>query len=142
VSILSDWTGVIVGVGAALGVVLACLRWVRPRFRRTVQEATAMRDSILGRDAVVDSITGAELAPALPGVGVRLAETEKHLGVLAEAVATIAESHVRLEDHEGRIVALERAAVERIVNRVDSAAAWGAMQAASESTPQADIEER
>lgn len=134
-SILNDWAAVFITASAVVGVILGWLRWVRPRMRRTVHEVAAIRDSILGRDAVVDSITGTELAPALPGVGVRLAETEKHLGVLAEAVATIAESHVRLEEHEVRIAALEAGAVERIVSRADSAAAWEAMRAAAESTP-------
>jgi hypothetical protein len=73
-------------------------------------------------------------------VGVRLAATEEHLGVLAQAVATIAESHVRLEDHETRIVALEVASVERIVSRAESAAGWRAMEEAVKAQPDVVIE--
>lgn len=126
---------VIVGGMTVLAGVVGWVRWVRPRVKRTAHQVIAVRDSILGRDAVIDSITGAEQSPALPGVGVRLAETERHLGVLAQAVATIAESHVRLEEHEARITALEQQAVERIVSRAESTAAWVAMQAAAESSP-------
>jgi hypothetical protein len=135
-----DWTAAIIGGSAVLGIVIGWLRWVRPRLRHLFDQIGAVRDSILGREAVTDSITGAELAPALPGVGVRLAEQEKHLGILSEAVATIAQSHARLEDHEGRIVALEAAAVERVVTRAESAAAWAAMEAATKATPDEVVE--
>jgi hypothetical protein len=140
VSILNDWAGAVVVLGSALGIIFGWLRWVRPRMRTAAREIAAVRDSILGREAVTDSITGAELSPALPGMGVRVAETERHLGVLAQAVATIAESHVRLEDHEARLVRLEEAAVERVVARAESTAAWAAMQAASESKPPEGLE--
>lgn len=139
-SILNDWAGAVVVLGSALGIIFGWLRWVRPRMRTAAREIAAVRDSILGREAVTDSITGAELSPALPGMGVRVAETERHLGVLAQAVATIAESHVRLEDHEARLVRLEEAAVERVVARAESTAAWAAMQAASESKPPEGLE--
>ena len=45
------------------------------------------------------------------------------------------DQHVRLEDHEGRIKALEVASVERIVSRAESAAGWRAMEAAALATP-------
>lgn len=121
-----------------LGAVVTWLRWLRPRLRNTIGQVGAVRDSILGREAVTDSITGRELAPALPGVGVRLADQERHLGILSEAVATIAASHVRLEDHETRIVRLEAGSVERVVARAESAHAWAAMEAATKATPAED----
>jgi hypothetical protein len=135
-----DWLTFLLALGALLSVLVGWFRWVRPRYRRTRSEVTAIRDSILGRDAIRDSITGREIEPALPGVGVRLAATEEHLGVLAQAVATIAESHVRLEDHETRISALEVASVERIVSRAESAAGWRAMEAAAKAAPDLVVE--
>ena len=130
-----DWLKLGLGLGAAISLIAGWLRWVRPRYRRGRSQFVAARDSIIGRPAVYDSITGVEREPALPGVGVRLANTEAHLSVLAEAVASIAQSHARLEDHEVRLVALEAASVERIVSRAESAAGWRAMEAAARAQP-------
>lgn len=93
------------------------------------------RDALLGRDAVVDTITGEERVPALPGIGVRMAHQEQQMELLTEAVAKLASTHTRLENHETRILKLEEAAVERVVTRAESAAAWRAMEAAALATP-------
>jgi hypothetical protein len=132
---LSEWEAAIVLTGLALATLFGWIKVVRPRIRRVVHKFTAASDSILGREAVVDSITGVERSPALPGIGVRMADVENHVAGMASALQSIAASHVVLEDHEHRLVRLEEAAVERVVSRAESAAAWGAMQAASESTP-------
>lgn len=116
------------GVAASLGFVFSWLRWVRPGWQRWKRGAIGAWDSVVGREAVVDSITGRELSPALPGVGVRL-------DILTDAVAKIGDQHVRLEDHEDRIKRLELAAVERVVTRSESAAAWRAMEAVAQSKP-------
>jgi hypothetical protein len=120
----------ITGSGIAILAALAgWLRWVRPKLKKTAGEVVAIRDSILGRDPIVDTITGREIEPALPGIGVRMASNEKQLGVLANAVAQIAHSHAQLENHEDRISRLEAGAVERVVTKAESAAAWRAMEA-------------
>lgn len=97
-----------------------------------------MRDAILGRDPVTDSITGKELAPALPGIGVRMEHQERQMETLTQAVRTIADTQVtvaaiqqEVADHRGRIRRLEEATVERVVSRAESAAAWRAMEAAA-----------
>lgn len=93
---------------AAVGVLAGWLRWIRPRWRHLRGEAIAARDQLLGRDEIVDSITGRQIAPPLPGVGVRL-ETQEHL--LAEvvgAVRQLADTSQRLDDHEQRLERLER----------------------------------
>lgn len=133
-----DWLTFALAVGAVVSLVAGWLRWVRPRYRRARAEVTGIRDSILGRDAIVDSITGREIEPALPGVGLRLAAQEERLGTLAEAFASLANSHAMLDDHETRIQALEVASVERIVSRAESAAGWRAMEEAIKAEPDAD----
>ena len=140
-----DWLTFTLALCGLLTVLVGWLKWVRPRYRRGRTQFVAARDSIIGRPAVYDSITGAEREPALPGVGVRLANTEEHLGTLAQAVATLAESHALLEDHtlrisnhEDRIKDLEEARVERIVGKVESAAAFRAMEAATKAQPDDD----
>jgi hypothetical protein len=116
--------GILVLTGLA-----AWLRWVRPRIQKTRGEVVAIRDSILGRDPIVDTITGREIEPALPGIGVRMAANEHNLERLTDAVSQIAQSHARLENHEERIVQLEAGAVERVMTKAESAAAWRAIAA-------------
>lgn len=123
-------------------------RWGRPKVAKARQEATAMRDAILGREPVVDSITGRELAPALPGIGVRQARTEDQMALLTEAVAKIADSHVRLAHIETRVDGIEAdvkdlktGAMERIMARVEAAQAWSAVEAVANSAPPEQTEE-
>lgn len=137
----------LISIGAAVSLVAGWWRWVRPRYRRTKGEVTAIRDSILGRDAIRDSITGREIEPALPGVGVRLAATEEHLGVLAEAVASLAQNHVRVDDlerrvgvHDEEIAHLKAADAERIVNRVESVQLLRTMEEAIKAEPDVVVE--
>jgi hypothetical protein len=125
--------GLIVGLIAIIGALVAWLRWVRPKIHRGRKEIVAVRDAILGRDAITDSVTGTEIAPALPGMGVRMAHQEKQMELLTTAVAQIADSHQRLESLETRVQALENASVERVVTRAESAQAWRAIAAVHES---------
>lgn len=134
-SAVESTVGLTVGLITIAGAVLTWLRWIRPKVKKGQAEAVAVRDAILGRDAVRDSITGRVLAPPLPGIGQRIDTVER-------AVATLADQHRVLEDHERRIKAneariskLEDAAAERIVTKQESALAWRAMEAATNATP-------
>lgn len=134
----------IVAVAAAIGA-LALLgryalrgwRWQRAFSRK----ATAIGDAILGRDAVVDSITGKEIAPPLPGMGVRMAHQEQQMEAITVAVTKLASQQEYLVDHERRIKALEDSSLERIVTRAESAQAWSAVEAISKSSPPDEIDE-
>lgn len=128
----------LVAVAAAIGA-LALLgkyalkgwRWQRAFSRK----AAAIGDAILGRDAVVDSITGKEIAPPLPGMGVRMAHQEQQMEAITVAVTKLASQQEYLVDHERRIKALEDQAVERVVTRAESAAAWRAVEAVAKNDP-------
>lgn len=133
---------VVVTVATLLSILGGWFRWGRPRVARAKHEATAMRDAILGRDRVVDSITGRELAEPLPGIGVRMAHQEDQMRLLTDAVSKIADSHRRLEQvehrvdrHDEEIATLKTAQMERIVARAESAQAWSAVEAAVQSQP-------
>lgn len=133
----------LVAVAAAIGA-LALLgkyalkgwRWQRALARK----AAAIGDAILGRDAVVDSITGKEVLPPLPGMGVRMAHQEQQMEAITAAVTRLASQQEALTDHDRRIQsntlrieALEAAAVERIAARAESAQAWRAVEAVAKS---------
>lgn len=140
---MNEWTpGEIVSriiLGAALLGALAVIWRATRRGRAAVHEikndGRRIRDSILGRPATVDSITGKELAPALPGIGQRMDTVERAVIALADQHLKLDNHEARLEDHAVRIQALEEASVERVVSRVESAQAWSAMEAAINSDP-------
>lgn len=74
----------------ALGVLVALGRKLWLRLRGGLSKVGAAADALLGRDAVLHPDTGAELVPATPGLGVRLAGIEQQQSDLAGAVATMA----------------------------------------------------
>lgn len=149
----------IVLLGAVISVMAGWVKWARPRWRRLTGTAIAIRDAILGRDEVHDSITGAKLAEALPGMGVRTALLEQqvsqqvvHLTELTKVVKTLADTQKRQQDHgarldahdsrfsvvEDRLTKVELAAAERIVGKVESIAAYRAIEEVAKTMP--DIE--
>lgn len=137
-----------VSVVALVSALASWVRWGRPRLRKTKHEVTAMRDAILGREQIVDSITGRELAEPLPGIGVRMAHQEDQMRLLTDAVSKIADSHRRLEHvehrvdrHDEEIADLKAASMERIIARAESAQAWSAVEAAVQSQPPEQINE-
>ena len=110
-------------------VIIGWFKWLRPRLKKVNAESVAIRDAILGRDAILDSITGEERVPALPGIGMRMATVE-------EALVALADVHVKMLDHEERIRSLETGSLERIAARADSVAAFKAIEAiAKEEDP-------
>lgn len=120
----------------------AFARWVWPKWRAFGRKVDAGLSAVIGNEEVRHPASGRVIAPARPGLGVWMATTDDALTTLSTAVRALAEQHGRLDDHEHRLGVLgirvdrlEAASVERIVSRADSTAAWGAMQAASESTP-------
>lgn len=144
---IQDWLDAIALLGVALATVGGWLKFIRPRIRRARSKVTASFDAILGREEVRDSITGQVVQPALPGIGVRMASVEEAQVHLASAVATLVESqaatnkltgrvdHVEalIADHADRIGRLESAAVERITSKVESTAAWSAVEAVAKT---------
>lgn len=138
-------TATVIGIITALA---SWWRWGRPKVQQAKREATAMRDAILGRDPIVDSITGRKIEPALPGIGVRMAHQEDQMRLLTDAVSKIADSHRRLEHVEQRVDVLtedvedlKRGTMERIMARAEAAQAWSAVEAAVKSTPPDQIDE-
>lgn len=135
---MSDALAFALSAAGLVGIIAGWLRWIRPRWRRAGREWQSAKDSLLGREAVVDSITGREVLPALPGVGVRLDTQERHLAAIEKALTTLAADSAQLANHEERIRALEVAAIERVAARAESVAAWRAVEAVAANEPSAE----
>jgi hypothetical protein len=128
--------GVAGGLVVLLGALFGWLRWIRPRARRAASRVGAALDTIAGREAIVDNITGRELAPALPSIGERMDTMERTVSLLAQQQA-----HQAVQDREiatlaGRVDAVENdvqqlkdGTIERVAARAESVAAWRAVEA-------------
>ncbi len=138
---LNEFTATAGSALALLGVVVTWVKVLRPRWRKAHQEVVAVKTALIGRDEIRDPVTNELLSPAQEGIGVRQARTESQMEILTDAVAKIADSHLRLENHEGRLKALEDAAVERVVSKVESAQMFQAMESAIKATPPPAIDE-
>lgn len=132
---LNTATGLALSLCALLAIVAGWMRWARPRIKKTREDGAAIRDAILGRDPIVDSITKKEIAPALPGIGQRMATVEQALVTFAQNQHDLEELRRRVDAHDADIAALKSGSVERIVTKAESAAAWRAMEAAALATP-------
>lgn len=140
---LSERIGLILGLLTLVGILVSWVKWWRPKYLNGKREAVAIRDAILGRDAVRDTITGKELAPSLPGIGQRMATVEQALVTLADnahrlgVVEDTQDEHAaHIAENRARIEALEASQVERIVTRAESVAAYRAMEEAIKADPE------
>jgi len=161
--ILEQWATVGGATVVIVGGLAAYFRWLLPIYRRARADVVSGRDALLGRDEIRDSITGKVLAPALPGMGVRMDRNEEQMTAMVDAVAQIApvltqlaETHQQLDKH-GELIAkaldaaaedrkairenarniadLRAAYMERIANHIDSAAAFSAIEAVAKQPP-------
>lgn len=118
---VSDGLKVVILIGGAGAVVLAFVKWVLPRWRHAKHIVIAGSHTLVGREAVVDSITGEEISPAILGVGARMANQEQQLAMLTGAVSELAIASRRLDDLETRVTAIEQGHhLERMAGAVES----------------------
>lgn len=137
---LSAASGLALSILALLAAFVGWVRWVRPRVRKTRDDSVAIRDAILGRDPIIDSITKKEIAPALPGIGQRMATVEQALITFAQNQHDLEVLRGRVDEHDQDIKELKDARAERVVSRVESAAAFRAMEEAIKATPDSESE--
>lgn len=133
---------VIVGLGALWG---GWRKWLRPKVHQGRSTWISVRDSLVGREAQHDSITGREIQPALPSLGVRMesmeraaVETNETLKHVVELVRSQQQQDQHIANHEKRITALEDGTIERIAAKAESVAAWRAVEAVAKSAPPDD----
>lgn len=125
---LNASTGALLGVIALLGVVVGWLKWLRPRWRRVKDDALGARDALVGREAIIDRASGREVAPAIPGIGHRMATVE-------QALTTLVNNEARLSALEHDVAELKDARIERALTKVESIAAFDAIAKAHDAQP-------
>lgn len=136
----------IAALGAAVLVLAGFWRWVAPKYRNAKEDARAIRDTLVGREAQRDSITGEEIQPAIPGIGARMADQEKHargmqaqMTILTNAVADMASSQRRIDDLESRVTAIEQGHfLERMAGKAESIQLFRTIEQVSKPDDHAD----
>lgn len=130
----------LLGICALAGVVVGYLRWWRPKYRHVVGQVVAGRDSLIGREAVVDSITGREILPALPGIGVRMENVETAVVKVVDLIESEHRQNRRIEAIEAevgqlwhRVGQLEDGVIERVAAKAESVATWRAVEKIAET---------
>ncbi|MBO9523416.1 MAG: hypothetical protein J7518_17950 [Nocardioidaceae bacterium] len=119
------------------GLIAIWVGWVklaRPRVRKLFKGWRAAQDALLGREPIIDPASGRELAPALPGIGQRMATVEDAVKMLAENVAALDAVNRRVDRIETQvgantenIAALMTATAERIITKAEAAEMWRAV---------------
>ncbi len=92
----------ILSAAAVIAVVYSGHKWARPRVHHRWVRFQVAVDSIVGRPAMVDPITQKVLAPALPGIGERMASIEtlvEHL-VLSDKRHESHDQHLAIHDQK------------------------------------------
>jgi len=138
----NDIVALVLGLLAVLGALLGYLRWIRPRFKRGLGTWVQIRDSLIGREAQHDTITGREIpGSALPGIGVRMdnvergqQQTQKALEHIATLIESQQQQDQRLDTVERRVDALEQAAIERVATKAENVAMWRGVEAIAKQT--------
>jgi hypothetical protein len=128
---MNSLTEIAVGTSAILAAITAIfMAWRRARIavKAGKQDARAFKDAILGRDEIVHPETGVVLAPAVPGIGARMATIET-------AVVQMADTHLQVEDLRARVSVLEQKDLERAMARTESIEMLRTIESAIRSTP-------
>lgn len=92
------------------------------------KDVRAFKDAILGRDAIIHPESGVELAPAVPGIGARMATIES-------AVVEMANTHQRVDRLEIRVASLEEKETERALARTESIELMRTIESAIKADP-------
>lgn len=130
---MSNATQLILSAGAVVTALTAiAIAWRKASrvAREGRKDVRAFKDAILGRDEIVHPETGKVLAPAVPGIGARMATIET-------AVVEMANTHLRVDRLEERVSTLEAKDMERALARAESIELMRTIESALNSTPEA-----
>lgn len=116
------------GIAAVLAAFLGWL-WRRaiPKTRDFFRRLNGTLDAIGGRDAYVDPASGRKVERLLP-LTTRMATVEEAIIQLAENRRLTHQLFKRVAHVEGRVDALEKAAIDRVATKVENAAAMSLIE--------------
>lgn len=160
---LAAW---IVGVGAAVAVLVKLFLWTRTRYRTVKRNAVRAWGDVFGRDEVRHPSTGEVLLPATQSIGARLEGVERTQLHIAEALQSLASMEHRLDEHieqrelwsrdvereidherqerhalERRVVSVEQAvAAERILSKHESIQLLQTIEQVAKTEPPPEVE--
>lgn len=133
---LDSWLQFIVLLGLAVATVAAFIKWLRPRIREVRTDARAIRDTLVGRPAVRDSITNRVVSPALPSIGDRMASQEEAVQKVADAVQQLATTATRLDQHDRRLNRIEDALqIDRRLDKIEAVQLLRTIETVAQSDP-------
>lgn len=136
---LEGWMRGVILVGLAVGTLVAFLKWTGPRVASVRSDARAIRDTLVGRPPVRDSITKKVVSPAIPSIGERMASQEASMAQVASAVDKLADATSRLTHLEERMTRVEDALItDRRLEKIESVQLLRTIETAVQSDPGAD----
>ena len=127
---LEGWMQGIILIGLCVATLYAFLKWARPRVSNVRDDARAIRDTLVGRPASRDSITGRPIpGTARPSIGERVED-------LTGQVRALVENNQRLDDHEKRIERIEDALhIDRRLDKIEAVQLLRTIETAVQSDP-------
>lgn len=134
---LDGWLQTFILLATALGFVVAFLRWIKPRISAFFGDLRAIRDTLVGRPAMRDSITQRPIpGTAQPSIGDRMASQEVSMAKVAEAVDKLADASARLEDHEKRLSRVEDALhLDRRLEKIEAVQLLRTIETVAQAEP-------
>lgn len=144
---LSEVASALLVIGTFIGALIGLVVKIRPRWRKAWARVGAALDTIAGRGPITDSITGREIQPALPSIGVRMElvevasiETRQAINHIATLLEVQKELTQRVDGHDDQfevvgqeIAQLKEQAIERIAGKAESISAWRAVEAVAKN---------
>lgn len=129
-SSLEGWMQGVILMGLCVATLVAFFKWLAPRVSNVREDARAIRDTLVGRPASRDSITGRPIpGTARPSIGERVED-------LTGEVRALVENNQRLDDHEKRIERIEDALhIDRRLDKIESVQLLRTMETAIQSEP-------
>lgn len=117
-----------------LAVWVGWAKFIGPRVKRGWGRVVGIFQAIAGRDAIVDKVSGKEVAPAVPPLGEQLSTMNETIAKLVAVIESNHDAHERLNAHDKHLVAHDQAigalisgSLERAATAMSSAALLNAV---------------
>lgn len=129
-----DGLQVALTISTLLVIWIGWAKYVGPKVRRFTDRAVGIFQAIAGRDAIIDKVSGKEVAPAVPPLGEQLSSINDTMAKLVAVIESNHDAHERLNAHDKHLVAHDQAigalisgSLERAATAMSSAALLNAV---------------